>query len=90
MDFQTFFAALDAEQRRALATEANTSLGQLRHLAAGRKDIELGFADVIVAVSGNRVTLDELPLTDNARTQRGIREKCRPLAMKARRAAVAA
>lgn len=74
MDFHTYFAELSAEQRRALAMKANTSLGQLRHLAAGRKRIELGFADAIVALCENKVTLSDLPLTDNARHQRLTRE----------------
>jgi len=45
----------------------------LAQIARGNKQIELGFADVIVAVSGGNIALSDLPLTDRAVAQNEIR-----------------
>lgn len=73
MDFKTFFFGLPVAEREAFAQRANTSCGMLTQVAYSNKQIELGFADAICAVSGGGVGLDDLPLTENAKRQRVIR-----------------
>lgn len=73
MSFRTYFLGLDAVQRASLAESARTTVGYLTQVAYGNKQIELGLADVLVAVSGEAITLDDLPLTDRASAQRQIR-----------------
>lgn len=41
----------------------------LAQIARGNKQIELGFADVIVAMAGGALTLEDLPLTERAEFQ---------------------
>jgi hypothetical protein len=79
MDFKTFFFGLSVAERDLFAGRAHTSRGLLTQVAYKNKRIELGFADVLIALSGGQVTLDELPLTDNATRQRGIRDVRREL-----------
>lgn len=74
MDFKTFFFGLPVAERDAFAAKAHSSRGLLNQVAYRNKSIELGFADVICALSGEQVTLDDLPLTENAQRQRAIRE----------------
>lgn len=73
MDFKTFFFDMPVDDRDKFAAKANTSRGVLTQVAYGNKRIELGFADVLCALSRGKVGLDELPLTDNAQKQRAIR-----------------
>ncbi len=74
MDFKTFFFGLSIADRDAFAQRAHTSRGLLNQVAYCNKKIELGFADVLVTLSEQQVTLDDVPLTDNAQRQRLIRE----------------
>lgn len=74
MDFKTFFFAKTIQDRDEFASRAGSSRGLLTQVAYGRKRVELGFADVIVALSGRSVDLDGIALTDNARRQRLLRE----------------
>ena len=80
MDFKTYFFGLLVADRESFAQRANTSRGLLNQVAYRNKSIELGFADVICALSEGQVTLDELPLTENAQRQRAIREGAAPAA----------
>lgn len=73
MEFKTFFFGLSDELQASLATKAGTSHQMLAQIARGNKQIELGFADVIVAVSGGNVALSDLPLTERAMKQDAIR-----------------
>ena len=73
MDFKTFFFGMSTPDRDAFAQSAGTSRGVLTQVAYGNKSIELGFADVICALSKQSVGLDVLPLTANARRQLSIR-----------------
>lgn len=73
MSFRTYFLALDAETRKAYADSAGSTVGYLTQVAYGNKQLELGFADVLVAVAGGKLELDDLPLTERAQAQRAIR-----------------
>lgn len=73
MSFRTYFLALDADQRKAYAERAGSSVGYLTQVAYGNKQVELGFADVLVAVADGALGLPDLPLTDRAATQHAIR-----------------
>ena len=75
MSFRTYFLGLSAEQRKAYAERAATSVGYLTQVAYGNKDVELGFADVLVAVSDGVLTLADLPLTERAVQQHEIRSR---------------
>lgn len=77
MDFKTFFFAQPVAARDEFAAKAGSSRGLLTQVAYGHKRVELGFADVIVALSGRSVDLDGIALTDNARRQRVLRESGR-------------
>jgi hypothetical protein len=74
MDFRTFFLGLPKDAREAFASEAATTAAYLAQVAYGNKRVELGLADVLCACSGWVVTLDGIPLTENAIRQRFIRE----------------
>jgi hypothetical protein len=74
MDFKAFFFGLPVAEREAFAQRAHTSRGLLNQVAYRNKQIELGFADVLVTLAGGAVTLDDLPLTENAQRQRLIRD----------------
>lgn len=60
------------DDRELFAAATGTSTGMLTQVAYGHKQIELGFADVLVA-KGNGYGLDALPLTDRAKDQNRIR-----------------
>ncbi len=72
--FYDYFFGMAVPDRDALAARAGTTRGVLTQVAYGHKQIELGFADALVAVCAGKVVLDWLPLTDNAKRQRSIRE----------------
>lgn len=74
MDFKSFFFSLSVAERDQFAARVHSSRGTLTQVAYRNKPIELGFADVICAQSGGKVNLDGLPLTENARRQRLLRE----------------
>lgn len=73
-DFRTYFLGLTKPQRVELAGRAHSTAGVLQQVAYGHKNIELGFADVLVALGEGRYTLDGLPLTERAIRQRATRE----------------
>lgn len=74
MDFHPFFFGLTVPERDTFAAKAGTSRGLLTQVAYRNKAVELGLADAIVAIAGGAVSIDDLPLTENASRQRGIRE----------------
>lgn len=74
MDFKSFFFGLSTAERDVFATKANSSRGLLTQVAYENKRVELGLADVIVALAGGKVPLDGIALTANARRQRAICE----------------
>lgn len=73
MDFKPFFFGMQPAERETFAALAGTSVGMLTQVAYGNKSIELGFADVICALSKGSVQLADLPLTENAQRQNAIR-----------------
>lgn len=75
MDFKTFFTSLPVAERESFAQQAGTTRGYCNQVAYAGKQLELGMADVFVALSGGRLTLNDLPLTDRAAAQRLIRER---------------
>lgn len=83
MDFKTFFFGLSVAERDEFAERVHSSRGTLTQVAYRNKPIELGFADVICAQSLGKVTLSELPLTENAKRQRLLREVKAPKRAKA-------
>lgn len=74
MDFKTFYLGLSVAKRESFAAKANTSRGYCNQVAYAGKEVELGMADVFVALSNGDMTLDDMPLTKRALTQRLIRE----------------
>ena len=74
MDFKLFFFGLPVADRDVFAVRAGTSRGLLTQVAYRNKQVELGLADVIVTLAGGDVSLDDLPLTENATRQRAIRK----------------
>lgn len=74
MDFKTFFFDMTLPEREAFAKGVGSTRGTLTQVAYGNKSIELGFADVLCALSHRKVDMDSLPLTENARRQRAIRD----------------
>lgn len=74
MDFKAFFLDLSVAERDELAEHAGSTRGTLTQVAYGHKRVELGFADVLVKLGRGKLTLDDVPLTDNAARQRLIRE----------------
>ena len=78
MDFKSFYLGMDAEDRERFAASTGTSSGMLTQVAYGHKQIELGFADVLVA-KGCGYGLADLPLTSRAKDQNRLRcEDLRP------------
>lgn len=73
MSFKDFFFGLPHPERVKYAESADTSVAMLQQVAYGNKRVELGFADVMVAVSGGRLTLAQIPMTDRAAAQHAIR-----------------
>lgn len=86
MDFKAFFFDLTIAERDAFAERAHSSRGMLTQIAYRNKPIELGFADVLCALSDGKVKLDELLLTENAERQRAIREGRAPKPVEAKAA----
>lgn len=74
LGFKTYYFALTPEGREKFAGLSGTSPGMLAQVAYGHKEIELGFADVLVAKGGGNFDLDGLPLTERAKKQRALRE----------------
>lgn len=77
MSFHAFFFGLSIEQREDLASRAGTTRGVLNQVAYRNKAIELGFADVLVALApafGGRIAHGDLLLTDKAERQKAIRD----------------
>jgi len=72
MDFKTFYLSMPVDDREAFAASVGTSQGMLNQVAYGHKQIELGFADVLVA-KGDGFNLNGLPLTDRAKEQHRLR-----------------
>lgn len=73
--FKSFLMAMPTDEREQYAIRAGTSTGQLNQIVYAGRQIELGFADVLVAVAPpGSLTLDDLPLTERAQKQRAIRE----------------
>lgn len=71
--FKDFFFALTPDARADYAAKAGSSIQMLQQLAYGNKAVELGFADVLVALSDGRLTIDDIPLTERAARQHAIR-----------------
>lgn len=74
MDFKTYFLKLTPDERTAFSNLAETSVGMLNQVAYGHKQIELGFADVLVAKGGGSFELSGLPLTERAGKQSVLRQ----------------
>lgn len=75
MDFKTYFTGLPVAERESFAQQAGTSRGYCNQVAYAGKQIELGMADVFVALSNGHLTLDDMPLTERAAAQRLTRER---------------
>ncbi len=73
MRFRAFFREMPPLDRAEFAARAGSTVGYLDQVAYGNKQIELGLADVLVALSGGELTLDDVPLTDRAKRQRAVR-----------------
>lgn len=69
MDFKTYYLSLSKQERSNFSEKVGTTLGYCHQLAYGDKQIELGLADVIVAVSNGALELSDLPLTARAEFQ---------------------
>lgn len=69
MSFRNYFCDMDASARGRFAERAGSTVGYLLQVAYGNKRVELGFADVLVAVADGKLTLGDLPLTDRALEQ---------------------
>jgi hypothetical protein len=65
--------SMTPEEWEAYASNCGSSAAHLKNVAYG-KPVALGFADVLVAQSQGRLTLDGVPLSDQARQQRTLRE----------------
>lgn len=76
--FKAFFFDMSVAERETFAERAHSSRGLLTQVAYANKRIELGFADVLIALAGGAFNLDSLPLTENAQRQRAIREGRKP------------
>lgn len=74
MDFKTFYTTKPVNERESFAQQAGTTRGYCNQIAFADKKVELGMADVFVALSDGALTLDGVPLTDRAKAQRAIRE----------------
>jgi hypothetical protein len=78
MSFKTFFLEKSVAGRETFARKAETTVGYCNQICYGGKHVELGMADVFVALSDGRLTLGDIPLTDRAVRQRQIRESTTP------------
>lgn len=74
MDFKTYYTALPVAERESFALRAGTTRGACNQVAYAGREIELGLADVFVALAEGKLTMDELNLTERAKRQRVIRE----------------
>ena len=81
MDFKTHYFRLSHEDRERFAESTGTSVGMLNQVAYGHKNIELGFADVLVAKGGGAFGLDGLPLTERAISQNSLRSESGDIAL---------
>lgn len=75
MDFKTFYSSLSTQERADFAEKVGTTTGYCNQLVYGDKRLELGLADAMVAVSGGRLSLAELNLTDRAAFQERVRKE---------------
>jgi hypothetical protein len=82
MDFKTYYLSLSQQERSEFAEKVGTTMGYCHQIAYGDKQIELGLADVIVAISSGALTLHDLPLTDRAEFQSKARIQDVPAAIK--------
>lgn len=73
MNFKEFFFGMSIPARDQFAARAGTSRPYLYKIAYRRRNIELGAADVLVALAGGAIDHDDLPLTAAAKRQRVIR-----------------
>lgn len=73
MSFRTYFLGLPADDRASYADRAGSTVGYLMQIAYGNKLVDLGFADVLVAVSDGALSLEDIPLSERAVSQHGIR-----------------
>lgn len=74
MSFKTYYLSLTVVERVRFAAQVGTTVGLCHQLIyTDTKRVELGLADAMVAVSGGRLTLDDIPLTDRAQYQREVR-----------------
>ncbi|WP_322470269.1 hypothetical protein SOM08_06085 [Hydrogenophaga sp. SNF1] len=74
MDFKTFYTSKPVNERESFAQQAGTTRGHCNQIAFAGRKVDLGMADVFVALSGGALTIDDIPLTDRANAQRAIRE----------------
>jgi hypothetical protein len=75
--FRDYYFGLSMDARAEYAERAGTTTAFLQRISYG-KPVELGLADVLVALSGGAVSHDDVPLTENAQRQRAIREGAPP------------
>lgn len=75
MNFKIFYTSKPVNERESFAQQANTSRSYCNQVAYAGKQIELGMADVFIALSEGVLTLDDLPLTEHAMSQREVRER---------------
>lgn len=73
--FKLFFSKLDRAGRAEYAALCGTTPGLLNKLRYGGGRVELGLADVMVAVGCERFMLSDLPLTERAKAQHEARTK---------------
>ena len=73
--FKLFFSGLDRAGRAEFAVLCGTTPGLLNKLIYGGGRVELGLADVMVAVGCGRFVLADLPLTERAKAQHAARTK---------------
>lgn len=73
--FKLFFSELDRAGRAEFAALCGTTPGLLNKLIYGGGRVELGLADVMVAVGCGRFALSDLPLTERAKAQDIARSK---------------
>lgn len=74
MAFRDFYLPMSPSERLEFANRSGSTVGYLLQVAYCNKRVELGFADVLVAVAGGRLTLADLPLTDRAIQQHRRRQ----------------
>lgn len=80
MEFKNYFLGLAPDGRAEFAQSVETSVGMLNQVAYGHKQIELGFADVLVAKGDGCFGLSDLPLTERAQKQAQLRQTSKAVA----------